>query len=72
MSQIGAGKVARTRLQTNIPNVPNRENNYFSTAKIFSNGYGILSGHGPGTEQTKKCPMPRTHRNVAKDKLTDY
>ena len=53
MSQIGAGKVPRTRLQTNIPNVPNRENNYFPTAKIISNGYGILSGHGPNTEQTK-------------------
>ncbi len=53
MSQIGAGKVPRTRLQTNIPNVPNRENNYFPTEKLFSNGYGILSGHGPNTEQTK-------------------
>jgi len=49
MSQIGAGKLARNR----IPNVPNRKNiNSSPTAKIFSNGYGILSGHGPDTEQT--------------------
>ena len=49
MSQIGAGKLARNR----IPNVPNRKNiNSSPTAKIFSNGYGILSGHGPDIEQT--------------------
>ena len=50
MSQIGAGKLARNR----IPNVPNGKNiNSSPTAKIFSNGYGILSGHGPDKEQTE-------------------
>ena len=60
MSQIGAGKVAQKRL----PNVPNRKNIVFSpTAKIVSNGYGILSGHGPGTEQTENLSRgPNTHK----------
>ena len=69
MSQIGAGKLARNR----IPNVPNRKNiNSSPPAKIFSNGYGILSGHGPDTEQTENCPEAKTLRNGAKDKLTVY
>ena len=60
MSQIGAGKVAQKRL----PNVPNRKNIMFSpTAKIVSNGYGILSGHGPGTEQTENLSRgPNTQK----------